>query len=130
MTDEGKAESAAEDLARARRELRAAELLLQNGEPRIAASRIYYAAFHAARALLFAEGHEPTTHAGVQSLLALHYVKTGRLPPETIRLIARLERYRDEADYAEVYVEDERATRADLVEARGFVDRAAALLGA
>jgi uncharacterized protein (UPF0332 family) len=128
MTSDAGRAAATEELQRAGEELRAAEQLLQAKLVRVAATRVYYAVFHAARALVFAEGLEPRTHAGVHHLLNAHIVRTGRLEASQARLFARLQKYREEADYAEAYVEDEEGTRQDLVDARAFVDRASAMI--
>ena len=77
----------------------AAEILLAKGMPRIALSRCYSAVFHAARAKLFSEGLEPRTHAGVQHLLNVHFARTGHFDAAVSRLLARLQKFREEADY-------------------------------
>ena len=123
MTDDGKASAAAEELARAREELAGAEHLLQVGLPRIALARAYFAAFHACRAMLYAEGLEPRTHHGALHLFNLHLVKTGRFEPATSRLLARLQKFREEADYGESFPVDEAGAREELAAAKGFVER-------
>ena len=124
MTSEAARAAASEELLRAREELRIAEQLLAAKYVRVAATRVYYAVFHAARALLFFERLEPKTHAGLQHLLSAHFVKTGRLEASHARLFSKLQKFREEADYAAAYVEDEAGTRQDLGEAAAFVDRA------
>ena len=121
MTGEGRRESALVELALADEELRAAATLLDDGFPRIAVGRVYFAVFHAVRAQLYAEGFEPRTHGGAQHLFNLHFVKTGRFDPSTSRLIAKLQKYREEADYAPAFVVEERGAREDLETARRFV---------
>lgn len=58
-----------------------------------AESRLYYAIYHAAVAVLLTEGVEPRSHAGTASMLGLHFVKTGRMGPEDARLFARIQKY-------------------------------------
>ncbi len=129
MTDEGKAAATAEELARAREELSAAEHLLAAGLARIALTRAYFAAFHAARAALFSEGLEPRSHRGALQLFNQHLVKGGRFDPASSRLLARLQKFREEADYGEAFPVDEEGAREELEAARGFVDRVAQKLG-
>ena len=128
MTEEGRRESARTELDLADEELRAAEGLLRDGVPRIAIARTYFAVFHALRAQLYAEGFEPRTHAGAQHLFNLHFVRTGRYEPATSRLIARLQKYREDADYAPAFVVDEAGAREDLDAAHRFVERVRAAL--
>ena len=79
--------------------LRAAHALLDLGLRHDAVARAHYAALHFARALLLTEGVEPKTHAGVASMLSLHFVRSGRLSPDRAKDLSRLEQLRTEADY-------------------------------
>jgi uncharacterized protein (UPF0332 family) len=128
MTGEGRRESAGAELDLADEELRAAEALLADGIPRIAVGRMYLAVFHAVRAQLYAEGFEPRTHRGAQHLFNLHFVRTGRFEPATSGLIARLQKFREEADYAPAFVVDDRGAREELGAARRFVAQVRAVL--
>lgn len=123
MNAEGRQSATASELALADDELEAAEGLLSLGHPRIALTRTYFAVFHAVRARLFSEGLEPKTHAGVHHLWNLHLVKTGVYDPATSRLLARLQKYREEADYAREFVVDEAGAREELEAAKGLVER-------
>ena len=128
MTDEGRRESARAELELADEELRGAQALLGGNLPRIAVGRAYFAVFHALRAQLYAEGFEPRTHRGALHLFNLHFVKTGRFEPATSRLIARLHKFREEADYAPAFVVEDRDAREDLESARRFVAQVRAAL--
>ncbi len=64
-------------LEKAEQKLRAAEELLKVAAYEDAVSRAYYCAFHAAQAVLLAEGLSARTHQGVVNLFGLHIVKTG-----------------------------------------------------
>jgi uncharacterized protein len=123
VTAEGKREAGAAELQLAAEELRAAEHLLDAGLARIALARVYFAVFHAVRARLYAEGLEPRTHAGVQHLWNLHMVRTGRFDVASSRLLARLQKYRQEADYAQAFIVDEAGAREELEAARELVER-------
>lgn len=123
MTEEGRKQSSAEELQRADEELRAAEHLLSVGMPRIAMTRVYFAAFHGLRGRLYAEGLEPRSHRGVQHLFNLHFVRTGRYPTNVARLTARLQKFREEADYAEAFVIDDEGAREELAAARQLVEQ-------
>lgn len=128
MTGEGREETAAAELAAADEELLAADHLLEAKLPRIAVGRAYFAAFHAIRALLYAEDLAPRSHSGVQHLFNVHFVKTGRFEPATSRLIARLQKFREEADYARSFVVDDEGAREELRAARELVERIRALI--
>ncbi len=129
MTAEGQAKSSAEELARAREEIRSAETLLAAGSPRVAATRVYYALFHAVRALLYRKNLEPKSHAGVQSLFDLNFIRAGLFRAEDGRLLRELERFREEADYGDTFVGDEAKVRADLDSARELIGRIESAVG-
>ena len=122
MTEEGRQESSVEELSLADEELNAADALLQEGFARVSLTRAYFAVFHAARALLYAAGFDPRTHAGVHHLFNLHFVKSARFEPGTSRLMARLQKYREEADYSRAFVVDATGAREELAAARAFVE--------
>lgn len=115
-------------MERAREELRAADQLLAVTLPRIALTRVYFACFHAVRALLFADNLEPKTHRGALNLFNLHFVRSGRFEPAASRLLARLQKFREEADYGESFVVDEEGAREELGAGRAFVARVEEML--
>jgi len=123
VTAEGRRDAAAAELELADEELRVTGHLLELGHPRIALVRAYFAVFHAVRARLYAEGLEPRSHGGVQHLWNVHFVKTGAYDAATSRLLARLQKFREEADYARAFVVDEAGAREEIEAARGLVER-------
>src|SRR5207302_1259901 len=84
----------------AARVLRKARLVLD------ALNRLYFAGFHLAAALLASGGIEAKSHRGLNTLLGLHYVKTGRLDHRFQQTLSRLETWRDKADYDIGFVAD------------------------
>lgn len=62
MTEETSKNYAKASLEKAEKALKSAKLLQENGELEDAASRAYYAMFHAARAILFNKGINAKTH--------------------------------------------------------------------
>lgn len=79
-------------------------VLLKEGSPDGAIGRFYYAAFHAARALLATKGLDPSRHTGVIKLFSQHFVKTGLVLPETAKVLSRSFEKRMDSDY-EDYVQ-------------------------
>ncbi|MBI5481646.1 MAG: HEPN domain-containing protein [Deltaproteobacteria bacterium] len=129
MTGENREFALEEEFARSAEDLAAARALVAAGLYRPAMTRAYYAAFHAVRALLFAEGLEPRSHGGTQHLLNLHYIRPGRLEPRWNRVLARLQRFREEADYGGAFVLDREALDEELLAAEALCARARELLG-
>ena len=93
-----------------------------------AASRAYYAVFHAASALLFSLGLETRSHEGVVALLGEHYVRPGRLSSGMGRLVSRMQRDREDADYAAGAVFTAQESAQMSADAEGFVDAARRLM--
>ena len=63
------------------------------------ANRLYYAAFHAASALMIHDGHPVNSHRGMVAMLGMHYVKAGILSVDEGRLYSQLQTMRDKGDY-------------------------------
>jgi uncharacterized protein len=100
VTGENRRRNAADELGRADTCLKEARALHEASLPYGAASRAYYAVFHAARALLFSAGVEATTHKGTVALLGQHFVRAGLLSAGMGRLVSRMQRDREDADYS------------------------------
>ena len=66
---------------------------------RKAIANLYYAAYNATCALLWSKGIRAESHDGAQSMLALHFVKSGALPGDTARNLNSLMALRHAADY-------------------------------
>ncbi|MCQ2323372.1 MAG: HEPN domain-containing protein [Paludibacteraceae bacterium] len=63
------------------------------------ANRMYYAVYHAAMALLIANGLHAGTHQGVYVLLNQYFIKEKLLSAEHGSLYARLQTMREKGDY-------------------------------
>ena len=98
-----------------------AETLLRASHYDDAVSRAYYAAFHAAQAVLLTEGLTATTHQGVVNLFGLHLVKTGKFEPRFGKFLANLKDDREDSDY-EIFSTIDRGTTEQAVrEAQEFL---------
>ena len=99
-------------LEKARAKLEVARELLYNKHFDDAASRAYYAAFHAAQALLLTEGQKPDTHNGLITLFGLLFVRSGKLDRKIGKILAKLkDDDRETGDYEAVSFIDEETAR-------------------
>lgn len=128
MTRDDEVENARLELARARESLQAAATLVDASLWNDAISRAYYAAFHAATALLFSEGLQARTHSGVHDLVYLRFVQPGVLGRDLARDFAALQRRRENADYSTTVRFDGEAAREELAAATRLVGAIDALL--
>jgi uncharacterized protein (UPF0332 family) len=87
------------ELDKALRLLAVAEHLLSAGYNEDAISRAYYAAFHAACALLASIGRTVRTHEGLRAAVGEHFIRTGKLPARFSRYLTRAAADRNDADY-------------------------------
>lgn len=86
-------------LREAAESLRAAELLLDNQFPGFAASRGYYAMFHAAQAMLDSRGLSFSSHGGTIAAFGKVFAKTGEVPVDLHRWLISAQDTRLTSDY-------------------------------
>lgn len=111
--DEGTRALVQAHLEKARQKKEAAAALLKERFYEDAVSRAYYAAFHAAQAVLLTEGQRADTHKGLSTLFGLFFVKTGRIDKRFGRYLANLKDDRETSDYEAVsWVNEEVADKA------------------
>ncbi len=87
-------------LDKAEAALAAAKRDIEASAPDQAIVRAYYAAFHAATALLHEHGEHARTHSGIQHRFYKLFVQTGRLDVNLSRILVSLFQSRQEADYS------------------------------
>jgi uncharacterized protein (UPF0332 family) len=115
-------------LAKGRRYLASAELLRQDGDFDSAVSRLYYAMFYAAEALLLTRGQSFSSHRAVIAAFAQQFVKSGPFPKEMHQWLHRAfeKRQMSDYDYLTGISEDEVAEL--QAKATEFLDRIEAFL--
>jgi len=86
-------------LEKADHALEVAESLYKQGFSQDAASKIYYAMFYAAQALLKSEDIEVVKHSAVESALGYYFAKTARIDPKYHRMLINARKVREIVDY-------------------------------
>lgn len=87
-------------LKRAHESLQEAEDLLRLGHEFGTVNRLYYACYYAVNALLYQKNiSNAVTHSGVQRMLGLHFVETGKLSRDMGRFYSDLFNQRHKGDY-------------------------------
>lgn len=95
-------------IQRAEETLGEAEYNALGGYYNTAINRLYYAAFYAANAILISRGIECNSHAGVKSMISLHFVKPGLLDIEHGKTLNQLFLNRQAGDYEDfIYCDKE-----------------------
>lgn len=112
-------------IAKAVDALEEARVLLPSGQTRAGArSRMYYAAHHAAVALLKLVGVSATSHQAVKGTFGREWILKRKLPKKFGQLITTLGSERTDADYGEFVATDRRSMDRTFAEVRRFVLRA------
>jgi uncharacterized protein (UPF0332 family) len=116
-------------LFEAKENLRGARINYEQGLPKIAASRAYYAMFYAAQALLFGEGQEFSKHSAVIAAFGNRFAKTGRVPATLHRYLIEAQEFRNKADYKLGAIIAANVVELQIEHAREFVTTVEQLLG-
>ena len=130
MSEDNKRKNLSDELREAEDRLRSARLLRDAGQRKDAVSRAYYAAFHAAKAMLLTEGIEPRTHRGMRDEFRHRMTGAGKLPEALAQTLDRLEAARLGADYGAGADFSDEQTGGFLEDAQRFVDTITANLRA
>jgi len=115
-------------LAKSRRYLTSAELLRQHGDFDSAVSRLYYAMFYGAEALLLLMGKTYTSHRAVVSAFGENFIKSGRLPKEMHQWLHRAFEKRQISDYDYLTNITESEVRELQEKAKSFLQKTEAFL--
>jgi len=111
-------------LAKAERFVTSARLLTDSGDLDSAVSRVYYAAFYVAEALLDALDISFSSHRGVISAFGQEFARKGRLDPCFHRLLITAFEKRQQADYwVKTGLQPDEVAEL-LAETRSFIDAA------
>ena len=110
-------------IEKARRYLRSAELLIQDGDYDSAVSRSYYAMFYSAEAALLKKKMTFTSHKAVISAFGRYFVKTGIFDKSLGRDLNVIFDQRQLGDYESTFSISEDNARRTFESARAFVDQ-------
>jgi uncharacterized protein (UPF0332 family) len=124
MTDANGLQNAAAELQKFRSSVAAADQLLSAGLYDDATSRLYYAVFHLASALLLTMGVEATSHRGLLNLFSQHVVRPGLASTDAGRVLTALFGLRNQADYNRYFLLNEEGAREERRRAQGVIERA------
>lgn len=101
----------------------AGKALLEGGFYEDAASRFYYAVYHAAQAILLTEGLKADTHQGLITLFSLRFIKPGKIEVQYGKMLSNLKDDREEGDYEVVSFVDKDTAQNACTEAQSFLKR-------
>jgi len=108
-------------LAKAKRFIQSAKKLRDVGDMESAVSRLYYAMFFCAEALLLSKGLSFSRHGSVIAAFGEHFVKSGLLPAEMHRWLRDAFDKRQLADYEPSPVFEKEDVEKLLIQAEKFL---------
>jgi len=108
-------------LSKAKKLLSEVDKLMEFGFYDTVVNRLYYACFHATRALLMTKDLLPKTHSGVLSSLHQHFVQTVEFDHNRAAFFSRLMQERNEDDYNDFIILDEARVREFIEPAKEYV---------
>ena len=115
-------------IEKAERKLQAAQMLYESKMYEDSISRGYYTVYHAGMALLASKEFSAKTHSGLQTMISLHFVKTGILPREYYEILSRDKDLREDGDYEPFYTGSAEEAESVLEDARKFITKIKKLL--
>lgn len=104
MEHDYKIELSKRQLEIAHERLTTAMAMLELGDYKASANRLYYAIFSAMRAVLALDGFDSKKHSGIIARFRQSYIKTGILDTEMSKIIDDLEVIREDSDYDDFYI--------------------------
>jgi uncharacterized protein (UPF0332 family) len=107
-------------LLKAEENLEASAMLIGQGFYDIAISRLYYAMFYCAEAVLLSDNLTFSKHSSVIAAFGQHFAKTQRLPQELHRMLIEAQDLRNLSDYDLLAVLNQETAESLLAKARTF----------
>lgn len=99
-----------------------ANVLMQHQFYATVINRLYYACFHATKALLLTKDLNPKAHSGVVAQLHLHFVQQGFFDKEQAAFFSELLQERIEDDYSDVLLFKETDAKNFIEPAHDYVN--------
>lgn len=110
-------------MEQARRCIRSAKILADDGDYKGSANRSYYAIFHCMRSVLALEGKDFSKHSGVSAYFRKEYIKTGIFDIELSDIIREAFDVRSDSDYDDYYLISKEEVLEQIEHAEMFYQR-------
>lgn len=109
-------------IERAREDLEASKILLENNLFSQSLNRSYYAIFHSVRAVFVYEKFDSRKHSGIISHFNKIYVKEGIFDKEYSKILMGAEKIRNKSDYNDFYIASKEDAMDQIIGAKNFID--------
>lgn len=109
-------------IERAKEDLEASKILLENNLFAQSLNRSYYAIFHSVRAVFVYERFDSRKHSGIISYFNKRYIKEGIFDKEYSRILMGAEKIRNKSDYNDFYIASKEDAKDQIIGAKKFID--------
>ena len=109
-------------LERAKEDILAAQINLENGLYKATVNRSYYAIFHAIRAVNILDGFDASKHSSVIAHFNQYHVKTEDFEKSTYKIIDSVYRIREKCDYRDFVIISKEEAQEQLDKTIAFLD--------
>jgi len=103
--------------------LEEADILAKTSHWNTVSNRLYYSLFYAVSSLLIKNEIEGSTHSGIKGQFHKEFIKTGKLSIEYGRLYNNLFNKRQEGDYGDFQVFDQKTIEPLILDVRNFLNQ-------
>ena len=108
-------------MEKAKADMAASEILLNEGLFDQSLNRSYYAIFHSVRSLLALDQFDSRKHSGIIAYFNRNYVSPGTLDREYSKIIMGAERMRNKSDYDDFFVVSKADAENQIKNAKKFI---------
>lgn len=108
-------------MEKAKADMTASEILLNEGLFDQSLNRSYYAIFHSVRSLLALDQFDSRKHSGIIAYFNRNYVSPGTLDMEYSKIIMGAERMRNKSDYDDFFIVSKSEAENQIANAKKFI---------
>ena len=105
----------------AKQDIADGKLLLENNSLLSANNRIYYAMFHAMRAITVLDGFDASKHSSIIACFNKDYVKTGVFDKKASKIVKSASVLREKSDYEDFYIASKTDAETQVKNAEEFL---------
>ena len=108
-------------MEKAKADITASEILLNEGLFDQSLNRSYYAIFHSVRSLLALDQFDSRKHSGIIAYFNRNYISSGTLDREYSKIIMSAERMRNKSDYDDFFIVSRSDAESQIANAKKFI---------
>jgi uncharacterized protein (UPF0332 family) len=108
-------------IEKAKNDLQASRIMLENNLFAQSLNRSYYSIFHAVRAILAFEKFDSKKHSGIIAYFNHNFISTGIFDKEYSKILMGAEKIRNKSDYNDFYIASKSDAEQQIINADKFI---------